>query len=264
MACKRNRIIALKKYIESLGAEVNIAKNKARGNNGRFIYKNNNSKIEVSKKLSEDEILSSLTHEFAHFVHYNYNKKLNSLDFIFDNLTDELEEELINITVQTIPKDYAQRLFNLKDKLKNQLSEYLKTIKGIYPDFKQTTPYKAIEKRIKFPANYLLKYDNVKLMNKIYSVKRLENDFSYMSECDIAYIRLKSAQRHIRNINSRINRLNKYYNNKSELFARCFDMYCNNSDKLKEFAPNVFKLLNNAISIKKVPELSEFYSIYNG
>lgn len=263
MAGKRNRIIELKKYIESLGAVVKIAKNKAGGNNGRFIYKNNCLNIEISDKLNEDEVLSSLTHEFAHCVHYLYDKNLCSLNFIFDNFSDEIEEELINITVQTVPKCYAQKLFSLKDRLKNVAADYNKLIKAVYPDFKQSQPNKTIEKRIKYPAKYLLKYDNVRCFNKVYSVKKLDIDFYYMKDVDKAYIKLKSAQRHIRNINSRINRLNKYYNNKSELFARCFDMYCSDIKCLKKFAPKTAKILDEVIRLNKVPELTKYMEIYN-
>ena len=263
MACKRNRIIELKNFIESLGVVVNIAKNKARGNNGRFLYKNNCLQIEISDKLNEDEVLSSLTHEFAHCVHYLYDKNLCSLNFIFDHFTDEIEEELINVTVQTVPKCYAQKLFLLKDRLKSIAADNNKIIKEVYPDFKQSQPNKTIERRIKYPAKYLLKYDNVRCFNKVYSVKKLDTDFFYMKEVDKAYIRLKSAQRHIRNINSRINRLNKYYNNKSELFARCFDMYCSDIKCLKKLAPKTAKILEDKIQSNKIPELTKYIEIYN-
>ena len=41
MVSERNRIIRLKEYFESLGIEVNIGKNKARGNKGFFRGTNN-------------------------------------------------------------------------------------------------------------------------------------------------------------------------------------------------------------------------------
>ena len=37
MADKRDRILELTKYIESLGVQVNLGKNKARGNKGIFL-----------------------------------------------------------------------------------------------------------------------------------------------------------------------------------------------------------------------------------
>ena len=40
-------------------------------------------------------------HEFAHYVHYTYDKTLKSLDFIIDE-NDELTEELIKLTVDSI------------------------------------------------------------------------------------------------------------------------------------------------------------------
>ena len=38
-------------------------------------------------ELSDEEVLSVLLHEFAHYVHYKHDKKLKSLDFAFDELT---------------------------------------------------------------------------------------------------------------------------------------------------------------------------------
>ena len=144
MVSERNRILRLKEYFESLGIEVNIGKNKARGNKGFFRGTNNGAyRIDISKNIGEEETLSVLLHEFAHFVHFKYDKTLSSLDFAFDNITDMMNEELVNVTVKKIPKTEAKVLFDKKDKLTSEIKEMTKQIKQISPDFKLSSPYKT-------------------------------------------------------------------------------------------------------------------------
>lgn len=121
MACERNRILDLIEYLKSLGIDVNLAKNKARGNKGFFRVKGENFRIDIAKGLSEDAILSVLIHETAHFIHYQYDKKLKSLDFILNKCDDDITEELISITVDSIPKDSIRHLFEAKENLKLQI-----------------------------------------------------------------------------------------------------------------------------------------------
>ena len=83
MACERNRIVELIDYLSSLGIDVNIAKNKARGNKGFFRVKEEKFRIDIAKGLSDDAVLSVLIHESAHFIHYQYDKKLK-----YQGLTD--------------------------------------------------------------------------------------------------------------------------------------------------------------------------------
>lgn len=121
MACERNRILEIVQYFESLGIEVNIGKNKARGNRGFFKVKNECFRIDIAKNQSEEVVLRTLVHEFAHFVHYNYDKKLKSLNFIIDDNDIELQEELIKLTVDSIPKASIKPLFDYKEELETRL-----------------------------------------------------------------------------------------------------------------------------------------------
>ena len=169
MVSERNRILRLKEYFESLGIEINIGKNKARGNKGFFRgTKNGNYRIDISKNIDEKEMLSVLLHEFAHFVHFKYDKTLSSLDFAFNNMTDTMNEELVNVTVKKIPKTEAKALFDKKDKLTSEIKEMTKQIKQTYPDFKLSSPYKKFERHLSLPVKYLLKYDRIKFNNAIY------------------------------------------------------------------------------------------------
>ena len=136
MVGERNRVIELKEYLSSLGICVNIGKNKARGHKGIFMHRLDFSRIDVSDDVEPETVLSVMLHEFAHYIHYSYDKTLLSLDFVFDNFTDEIREELIKITVNEVPKDFAENLYRKKDDLAKELKMLLLKMKTLNPDFK--------------------------------------------------------------------------------------------------------------------------------
>ena len=219
MVSERNRSLELKEYFLKLGIDINIGKTKARGHRGVFMHGFNNYRIDISKNLDEPSVLSTMLHEFAHFVHYKYDKNLKSLDFVFGDLTDDIKEELIKVTVQEIPKDFASELYNLKNSINDEIKNLLTQMKISMPDFKLSENNKEIERTLPNPIKYLLRYDNVKYFNRLYSVNNIESEYN-LTETQQTYIKIKSKQRALKRINSKISRLNKYYNNNSELFAR--------------------------------------------
>lgn len=263
MVGKRDCIAEIIKYIESTGILVNIAKNKARGNQGFFLAGNNVYRIDISKNVERDDWLNILLHEFAHYVHYCHDKSLNSLDFIFGKMSEEEFEELIGVTVETIPKDDAKKLYAQKSELSENISKLASKLKGNFPGFKISGSNKEIEKKISFPAKYLLRYDKIKICNKIYTVSNIKEDFSLMSDCEIAYIQLKSSQRSLARINSRINKLNKYYNNPTELWARFCTMFFTNRSLAQKIAPSLSKKLLKIIERGQIKELSVINKILN-
>lgn len=249
MVDKRNRILNLVKYIESQGIEVNIGKNKARGNKGYFKTDGKFFRIDIAKNQSDEAILKTLAHEFAHYVHYRYDKTLNSLDFVFNDL-DMIEEELLSITVELIPKTSVEPFFKAKDKLKSEIK--------ILSDKLKKYDFEDLERKIKkTQLKYLLKHDKVKVLEgifyKLYSIDELkqESDFEL-------YVILKSRQRALKRINSKISRLNKYYNSPTELFARSFELYVTEPNKLLKIAPNVFKEYENITKSANNTLLSDF------
>ncbi len=249
MVSERNRILDLVQYIESLGIEVNLGKNKARGNKGFFKFDGKKFRIDIAKGQSEDVVLKTLAHEFAHFVHYRYDKTLKSLDFIFDD-SEDITKELLDITVEMIPKVSVEPLFNAKEKLKTEIS-------NLETEFCNQN-LDILENKIKFsPLKYLLKYDRVKVFEgfsfKLYKVENLKPDNDIQK-----YIILRSKQRHLKRINSKISRLNKYYNSPTELFARAFEMYIANKHQLKELAPKTFAIFEENCKKPKIAELSTF------
>lgn len=265
MVSKRNQFIELLEYIGKYGISVNIGKNKARGNKGVFCVKgNNNLRIDVSKNVSDEEKLSIVLHEFAHYVHYVHDRSLKSLKFIFDDITDTEMEELINVTVCTIPKEVAKNLYQQKYDVDRDIKSLSTVVRVSYPNFKLSTKNIEIENSIKYPLKYLLKYDRVKFQNKIYSVESLENDFPNEKTSDIAYIKLKSRQRFLTRINSKINRLNKYYNAPTELWARFCELYYLDNKKVNVIAPKLarkMKKVNDAYKISELVSLNKIFDI---
>lgn len=261
MACERNRILAVTQFLKSLGIDVNIGKTKARGNKGVFIGAKNKYRIDISKSLEEDKILSVIIHEFSHYVHFCYDKTLTSLDFVFSDYDDEIEEELVNITVSSVSKEAASRLFDAKNALKKDIKALSLILKSKYSDFKLTGRFLPIERTLKNPAKYLLKYDRVRVFNKVYSVENLIEDFPYLNEIQVSYILMKSKQRMLNRINSKISKLNKYYNNPTELFARFAECYFLNSEVVLRVAPKSYELMKKNISDNKIPELTQLFNI---
>ena len=253
MVSERNRIIELSEYLSSLGIEINIGKNKARGHKGIFLHGSSAFRIDISKNLEDKDILSVILHEFAHYIHYSYDKTLKSLEFAFGELTDDIKEELINITVQDIPKGFASSIYAKKQELAKEIKIYADKMKQINSEFKLSDKNKEIERKISSPLRYLLKYDRIKYFDKIYSVENIDRDFC-LSEEQKLYIIIKSKQRALNRINNRISRYNKYYNNPSELFARFIDLYYTRPNYTRVAAPNSCKLLEqkNISLLKKI------------
>lgn len=262
MVSKRNSIIDLINYLQTLGIEINIGKNKARGNKGIFITSNGKFRIDVAKNLPDDVQLKVILHEFSHYIHYKHDKTLNSLDFIFQNISPELEDELINITAHEIPKDFAVSLFSQKKQIKDEIKELVSVVKKYYPTFKLSEQNMQIEKSLTNPVRYLLKYDKINFFCKTYSIEHLENDFTELNAGQIAYIHIKSKQRMIKRINARICKINQYYNKPAELFARFVEMFFTNPSLTKKIAPIATTHFQSAITNNKLPELSALASFF--
>ena len=246
-----NRNKKLINFIESCGIIVNCGKNNARGHRGFFRTDGNIFRIDLSKKLDKESILKTLAHEFAHFIHYKYDKSLKRLDFIFSD-DDEVLEELISITVLTIPKSTVEPIFKLKEDLEKEISDLKKLFQ------KSPIDKKSLEKEIKKTnLKYFLKHDRIRLIEGLkstfYSIEELDKD----TDCEI-YLHLLSKQRALKKINAKISRLNKYYNSPTELFARSFELYISDSELLKTKAPLVYKYYQKALENNKIPLISEF------
>lgn len=262
MVSQRNRILKIINYLEKLGIEVNIGKNKAKGNKGFFSANNFSYRIDISKGLDDETVLKTLAHEFAHFVHYKYDKTLKDLSFIFPNLDETLMEELLKVTIDLVPKASISPLFEAKEALKTDIKLLTFQLKETFPNFSLSKPFEDIENKIKTTKyKYLLKHDRVKVYDffkiSTYSIENLNFD----GEISL-YLKLKSKQRALRRINSKISRLNKYYNSPTELFARSFEQYLTNEDYLRQQAPRVYFFYEENIKEHSIPFLNNIKQIY--
>lgn len=268
MVSTRNRILNLVDYIESTGIVVNIGKNKARGNKGFFKAVGDKYRIDISSKLDDETVLRILIHEFAHFIHYQNDKTLKNLDFIFDDVSDDLLDEMIMLTVESIPKETVSPLFEEKDNLKSKIKKSSSLIKQTYQNFNISKPFEILEKRIKkTPYKYLLKHDIVKLVDffstKILSINDLDKERFSLDDESIEYIRLKSLQRKLNKLNNRISKLNKYYNSTTELFARSIEFYILETPVVSAKTPLLKAKLDEILRTNKIPHLTNLVNICN-
>ena len=85
------------RYFKSLGLTVHTG-TKARGHQGFFL----NNRIDISKNISENRLIPTLLHEFAHYIHSklepNMNKTGGSLEILFKSDNPIYKEELIKVT----------------------------------------------------------------------------------------------------------------------------------------------------------------------
>ena len=261
MVSKRNRTSSLTEYLNSIGIDINIGKNKARGNKGLFKVAGNKFRIDISKNLTEDASIRTLVHEFAHFLHYKNDKSLKSLEFIFGANWEEYSDELINLTVDLIPKASISPIFEQKNKIKLEIKTISNAIKSNRPDFLSSKPYKQIEQKIlKLGYKSLLKYDKVRYLT-FTGIKNLSIDTINIDSELKLYLQLKSKQRIQKRINSKISSLNKYYNSPTVLWARALEYCIFEPEKTLKIAPNIFRLIDKKIASNELEELASVVNI---
>lgn len=250
------------KYIKSLGLKVNTS-TKARGHLGFFL----NNRIDISKNIPENKKAQILVHEFAHFVHSkiepDMHKTGGNLNVIFNSDNPLITKELINVTHFVDKNSLCQKLEHNKQIIKEKILDYEKIIKLEYPKFQRSKKFKEFEKYIKkSDAKYLLKYDKVKLLKgfwspkiKIYSINTIEKDFTNMPKPFMAYIRLKSYQKKLARISSKINKYKKYYLTPCELFARFIEGLYTDKNHIELIAPNAYKQFYSLINFENYKDL---------
>ena len=91
----------------------------------------------------------------------------------------------------------------------------------------------------------------------------LEQEFPDIPQEFAAYLRLKSCQRKQNSISRKINKMNKYYNEPTELFARFVEGLYLDKEKVIEFAPQTFSIFKGLYEKGYYPKLNELFSIVN-
>ena len=260
----------LVEFLKSLDIEVKT-NTKARGNQG--LYQRN--RIDVSRGLDEQKAIEVLVHEFAHHIHYKIDKDFNrdggSIETLFKTSdTVEIKEELLKIT-NLIDKNKRLEIFlKAKEETSNTIKSMQNAIKRDFPEFQRSKKFAEFEKYIKdSDAKYLVKYDAIKLMHgfffkkeRVLTVKNIETDFPDMPYAFQVYIRLCSMQRKQAKISRRINKMNKYYEKPTELFARFVQGYFTTPETISTVAPITTKRFNELLQSGYYKELKDLFEIF--
>lgn len=247
---------ALVKYFRSLGLEVNTS-TKARGHQGFFV----NNRIDISKNVAEHRFIPTLLHEFAHYIHTRIEAGVNrtggTLERIFNSSNPIYKKELVRVTQFVDESSRLVKLYEMRDKIREQIKKQELIIKEDYPEFQRSKPFREFERFIKkSEARYLLKYDRVKILGgfwrnreRIITIDGLERDFPEIPRSFAACIRLKSLQRKGARVSARINRYKKYYERPTELFARLVEGLYLDEEWVRALAPETtdrfFELLES-------------------
>ena len=263
---KRNLVA----FLKDLGIEVKT-NTKARGNQG--LYQKN--RIDISRGLKEEDAISTLVHEFAHHIHFQIDKDFikngGTLETLF--ATSDIENiraELINVTNLIDKNSRFNTLTNLKTEASNKIKSMQNSIKNDYPNFARSKKFKEFESYIKnSEAKYLVKYDAIRLMQgfffkkeRILTIKNLENDFPDMPKAFQTYIKLCSMQRKQSKLARRINKLNKYYEKPTELFARFVQGYFTTPETISTIAPNTCSSFESLLQKGYYKELKDLFEIF--
>lgn len=257
-------------FLKSLDIEVKT-NTKARGNQG--LYQKN--RIDISKGLKDDKAIETLVHEFAHHIHYeideDFLKNGGSLSNLFDMQdVSTIKSELINVTNMIDKNSRLQLLLNSKEEASNKIKSMQTAIRRDYPEFLRSKKFTEFESYIKnSDAKYLVKYDAIRLMHgfffkkeRVLTIRNLETDFPDMPKAFQTYIKLCSMQRKQSKIARRINKLNKYYEKPTELFARFVQSYFLTPETISAVAPTTTKRFMELLENGYYKELKDLFDIF--
>lgn len=256
------------KHIKREGIELRTD-TKARGNLG--FYREN--RIDIHKKLPDDKFIEVLLHEYAHVIHKRIEPDMaktgGTLKTIFGNdCTEVIQEELKQVTYLVDENALSEKLDAMKYAYKIKIKAYENLIKKEYPEFLKSKPFKQFEKYIRHSdARFLLKYDKVRILTpflkreKYYSIGTIEKDFPRMPISFVYYIKIVSLTRKSKNIQKRKNKLKKYYERPSELFARFIQAFYKFENDIKELAPTTYTIFQKKLCEEDFKGLSKIIAI---
>ena len=260
MDCTRNELTIkkeLRNYFKQLGIEFH-SNTKALGHQG-FCRAN---RIDISKNTPDSRIIPVMLHEFAHYILFSLNStpKSQNLEPIFGENSEALHSELLLVTNFVDENSTFKKLITQKETIKENIKYHENIIKQKYPSFKRSQEFKPFSRFSRFSdIKYLLKHDAVKVLSwftfKTYSIMNLEKDFENVPQEFVSYLKLRSFMRKQKTITNKINKMQKYYNEPSELFSRFVEGLYINKDHIKEIAPNCYKKFFE--NIDNIPNLKQ-------
>jgi hypothetical protein len=196
-----------------------------------------------------------------------------SLEVLFDGNDVEIyKKELLEVTYIVDIHSKGEKLIKYKNTIKEKILVYERIIKNKYPKFMRSKKFKEFDCYIRgSKAKYLLKYDRIKLMTgfwhkkcEILTIDNIEKDFCEMPPEFAAYIRLKSCQKKQSRVSARLNKLKKYYEKPTELFARFVEGLYLDPKLVQRIAPHTcyrfYKLLNSGYYMELKNVIDDFYN----
>lgn len=265
MVSTRNKTNNIKteliEYLTNIGLDIHTT-TKARGNNGFF----RNGRMDISKNLDDYSAIKTIVHEYAHYFHYLKDKKFKNSYVLFDCDIEDFEDELLCVTNFVDENSLCKKLIEEREKIKKSIKNLTASIRNIYPRFSPSEELKQF-KRYAMWSNlgYLEKHDRVKLISwfnpKVYSIANIRKDFPNIPDVFVDYLNLKSKQRKRARITRRISRLNKYYSNPSELFARFVEGLFIDKDMVMELAPKAYERFSELYERGYYRELEPVFEI---
>lgn len=256
----RDKIIA---YIKSIGIDVHT-KTKALGHQGFFRV----NRIDISRDIKEERIIPTLLHEFAHYIVFKIKPLCKDMSYIFNDDSEIIYNELTHVTNFVDSNSSLEKLYVMKENIKQSINTYEKQIKTTYPEFKRNEKFKSFIKYSRHSdIKHLMKHDAVKVLSwftyKTYSIMNIENEFPDTPQEFVSYLKLKSCQRRQASVARKINKLRKYYKEPTELFARFIEGLYLDINKVKELAPYTYNLFKQQYYDNSYPHLNKIFEIVN-
>ena len=250
-------------YLKSIGIEVRT-KTKALGHQGFFRV----NRIDISREIKEERIIPTLLHEFAHYIIFNIKPLCKDMHYIFNEDSEIIHKELISVTNFVDKNASLEKLYTMKHNVKQAISSHEKIIKASYPNFKRNEKFKPFLKYSRHSdIKHLVKHDAVKVLSwfsyKTYSIMNIDNEFPNTPIEFVAYLKLKSCQRKQASISRKINKLKKYYNEPTELFARFIEGLYINKEEIMHIAPYTYKKFKELFLQGYYSPLNKLFEIVN-
>lgn len=249
------------RYILELGIDIKT-KTKARGHNGFF----KEGRIDISKSLDEHSFIKTALHEFGHYIHFCFDDKFKNAYYLFDCEIEPLLDELMCVTNFVDENSLCKKLVGEREKIKKSIKDLTASIRQVYPKFNPSEKLKQFSRYAMWSnLSYLENHDRVKLVSwfssKIYSISNVRKDFPNIPDVFVNYLKLKSKQRKRARITNKISKLNKYYSNPSELFARFIEGLYLDCDMVKALAPTAYERFLTLYENNYYPHLKKVFEI---
>ena len=172
--------------------------------------------------------------------------KVKAEKFRIDIAQGLSDEEILRVLVH----EFSHYIHYKNDKTLKSLNFILPTIDNLLLEELITLTVDAIPKETIEPLFKM----HERLEKEVNSIKKDKNSF-------VMYLELQSKERLLKSVKTKMQRVNRYYNSKTELFARSMEQFILNVENFRLRAPNLYNLYSEFVETKKDLELNNFLEI---